>query len=163
MGCEKRGFEVAKQAIERPGQRLPPRDQNIVIAGQPIKGKKRRRHSFQPASCPVPRHCIADLAAGRESDTNGPRSGGCACRCRANFHRHACRDAAGTFRHSQEILAVFEAGDRLGASQDRVFGVGQADSLLRPWARRRDSTLRPPAVAMRALKPWRRLRTILLG
>jgi hypothetical protein len=39
----------------------------------------------------------------------------------------------------------------------------QADSLLRPWARRRERTCWPFFVDMRFLKPWRRLRTILLG
>jgi hypothetical protein len=39
----------------------------------------------------------------------------------------------------------------------------QADSRLRPFARREASTRRPAAVAMRARKPWRRLRTRLLG
>ena len=39
----------------------------------------------------------------------------------------------------------------------------QADSRLRPRARRALSTLRPPFVARRARKPWRRLRTSLLG
>jgi hypothetical protein len=39
----------------------------------------------------------------------------------------------------------------------------QAESFLRPRARRAAITLRPPTVAMRARKPWRRLRTILLG
>ena len=35
--------------------------------------------------------------------------------------------------------------------------------FLRPRARRRANTKRPPLVAMRARKPWRRLRTRLLG
>ena len=39
----------------------------------------------------------------------------------------------------------------------------QAESRLRPIARRFDSTLRPPTVAVRARKPCRRLRTSLLG
>lgn len=36
-------------------------------------------------------------------------------------------------------------------------------NFLRPLARRRLITLRPPGVAMRARKPWVRLRLILLG
>src|SRR5262245_30639462 len=39
----------------------------------------------------------------------------------------------------------------------------QALRRLRPRARRAARTLRPPAVARRARKPWRRLRTSLLG
>jgi hypothetical protein len=34
---------------------------------------------------------------------------------------------------------------------------------LRPFARRRLSTLRPPAVCMRFRKPWTRFRRIRLG
>ena len=41
--------------------------------------------------------------------------------------------------------------------------VVQALSLLRPRARRAAKTLRPPLLAIRARKPWRRLRTSLLG
>jgi hypothetical protein len=39
----------------------------------------------------------------------------------------------------------------------------QALSRLRPRARRAASTRRPPFLAMRVRKPWRRLRTSLLG
>src|SRR5437763_12265041 len=39
----------------------------------------------------------------------------------------------------------------------------QADRRLRPLARRAASTRRPPGVAIRARKPWRRLRISLLG
>jgi len=42
-------------------------------------------------------------------------------------------------------------------------GVCQALKRLRPRARRAESTRRPPVVAMRVRKPWRRLRTSLLG
>src|ERR1700752_1372702 len=42
-------------------------------------------------------------------------------------------------------------------------GPAQALRRLRPRARRAARTLRPPAVARRARKPWRRLRTSLLG
>ena len=53
--------------------------------------------------------------------------------------------------------------------RDRPFGRRlsrhevQALSFLRPWARRLRMTLRPPAVAMRARKPWRRARTSFEG
>src|SRR5262245_45886005 len=39
----------------------------------------------------------------------------------------------------------------------------QGQRLLRPRARRRLSTRRPPLVAIRARNPWRRLRRKLLG
>ena len=43
------------------------------------------------------------------------------------------------------------------------FNGNQADSFLRPRARRLRITARPPTVAIRARKPWRRARTRLLG
>jgi hypothetical protein len=39
----------------------------------------------------------------------------------------------------------------------------QAESRLRPLARRRAITRMPPLVSIRLRKPWRRLRTSLLG
>jgi hypothetical protein len=55
----------------------------------------------------------------------------------------------------------FRPPDRTG--KPRITSGRQAESLFRPWARRRDNTFRPPTVAIRARKPCRRLRTILLG
>jgi len=46
---------------------------------------------------------------------------------------------------------------------DLLRGQRQALSRLRPLERRAASTLRPPVVAVRARKPWRRLRTIFEG
>ena len=54
---------------------------------------------------------------------------------------------------------ALEKEPRIGAGTARL----QAESFARPCARRRARTLRPPLVAMRERKPWRRLRTILLG
>lgn len=68
MGREKRGFEVLKQPRKGPGQRLPPRDENIVIAGKPIKGKHSLGCLLQPPSGTVPLDRRADLAARSESD-----------------------------------------------------------------------------------------------
>jgi len=45
----------------------------------------------------------------------------------------------------------------------QISGAGQADSRLRPRARRRAITFWPPFVAIRARKPWRRLRTSFEG
>jgi hypothetical protein len=51
-------------------------------------------------------------------------------------------------------------GERNGGA---LPGSGQTARRLRPFARRRLSTRRPPLVAMRARKPWTRLRCRLLG
>jgi hypothetical protein len=50
----------------------------------------------------------------------------------------------------------------LGASGESP-AAPYAERRLRPRARRAAMTLRPPTVFMRDLKPWRRLRTSLLG
>jgi hypothetical protein len=56
---------------------------------------------------------------------------------------------------------------RKGARGERAIvetrGNDQTARRLRPFARRRLSTRRPPLVAMRARKPWTRLRCRLLG
>jgi hypothetical protein len=51
-------------------------------------------------------------------------------------------------------------GERNGGA---LLGSGQTARRLRPFARRRLSTRRPPLVAMRARNPWTRLRCRLLG
>ena len=163
MSREERGSEVANEAVERPSQCLPPRDENIVIARQPIKGKDRLRRRPQPPLGPIPGNCIADFAAGSEADA------GCAGGClggRAKLNGQAGGNPPDASCRSQEFWAFRQAPDRrhtLRLRDCRLFGVCQAESFLRPWARRRASTLRPPTVDMRALKPCRRLRTILLG
>jgi hypothetical protein len=53
--------------------------------------------------------------------------------------------------------------NELTLRQSRKWARPQAERRLRLSARRRRSTLRPPFVAMRARKPWRRLRMSLLG
>jgi hypothetical protein len=80
-------------------------------------------------------------------------------------HKPMRRGLAALCRHAQKIRATFEAGGERrgvkhagGAAGNRPADP-QADSRLRPLARRLASTLRPPTVAMRERNPWRRLRT----
>jgi len=63
------------------------------------------------------------------------------------------------------ILASTAAlGVVLDGSKSKTFrSFVYADRLLRPWTRRRFRILRPALVAIRERKPWRRLRTRLLG
>ena len=61
-----------------------------------------------------------------------------------------------TFRGGEEIAPLLQ-------TQNRAPAAAHAERRLRPFARRRASTLRPLWVAMRARKPWRRLRTRRLG
>jgi len=67
-----------------------------------------------------------------------------------------------------ELRLVGQAARAREASRDRraivtVRENGQTARRLRPLARRRARTSRPPLVAMRARKPWTRLRCRLLG
>lgn len=71
----------------------------------------------------------------------------------------------GTVENSFELCAVEQAQLLLEAcachASRELFA--QAESRLRPLARRRLSTSRPLRVAIRARKPWVRLRFRLLG
>jgi hypothetical protein len=66
---------------------------------------------------------------------------------------YACRVAAGLRASSIRKTAMGEAAPRQPYTVSR----------LRPFARLRASMRRPPTDFMRCLKPWRRLRTMLLG
>jgi hypothetical protein len=163
MGREECGLEVAKQFVERPGQSLPTRHENIVIAGQAIKRKKPSGCGFQPAARPVPGDRIADLPARGEAD---PYAAPGALQRGAELDGQPARDPPDAARGAQEFRPFFQTRDRrfrILALRPGISGNRQADNFFRPWARRRARTLRPPTVAMRARKPCRRLRTILLG
>jgi hypothetical protein len=62
-----------------------------------------------------------------------------------------------------KALRAQEAARRRGRSSGGSRRRGQTARRLRPFARRRLNTRRPPFVAMRARKPWTRLRCRLLG
>jgi hypothetical protein len=153
--------KILEQGIERSQKRVFSRDENIVIAGKPIKGKDRRSHGPEPPLGAIALDGISDLLARRKSHADATR----ACfgfRRRADFEGQRRQRAADTTGGTQEIGTFFQAIDPKAGAAGFV-GDAQAESFLRPWARRRARTLRPPAVVARARKPWRRLRTILLG
>ena len=67
-----------------------------------------------------------------------------------------------------ELWLVGESARARKARRYRTIGIlrrgnDQTARRLRPFARRRANTRRPPLVAMRARKPWTRLRCRLLG
>jgi len=103
MGREECGLEVAKQFVERPGQGLPARDENIVIAGQAIKRKKPLRRGFQPAARPIPGDRVADLPARGEAD---PYAAPCTFRRRAELDGQPVRDPPDAARGAQEFLPL---------------------------------------------------------
>jgi len=167
MGCGERGFEVRDQTLKWPGQSPPPRDQNIGAARQPIKGKHRLRHGAKTPARPISFDGATNLAARRKSH---PHYSARLLRHGSHFQGQSVGNAANTLGGAKKIGALFQAPERrlsldwrCGRRCGLAVGCGQAESFLRPWARRRASTLRPPTVAIRARKPWRRFRTILLG
>ncbi len=92
----------------------------------------------------------------------GARSGG----AWFGFQNKRGRRTSGPAPYSQEFSALSEGGEFHEwprRSNGSPKGLTQADRRLRPFARRRVMTFTPPAVRIRARKPWRLLRTILLG
>lgn len=157
MGCVKCSSQVLKQGVEATGQRLLPGDQNIVIARVPIKGKHGRSRGSEASFGAVSLDRSADLATCRETHPDLVFSG-LAGRRRAGLERQSARAFAHSTGGPQEVRPDLQAADQ----RFRTLSA-QAESFLRPCPRLRDRTLRPPLVAMRARKPCRRLRTILLG
>jgi hypothetical protein len=109
MGCGERGLEVRDEALKRPGQRLPPRDENIVVAGEPIKGKHRLGGGAKPPACTVPLDGATDLATGRKTY---PDCGVSLFRERRYFQGESGHDAADSFGGAKEIGALFQALER---------------------------------------------------
>ena len=142
-------------------QRRAPPDQDVVVAG--LQGGSGRQPDDvpQPAPYPVALHRITDLLRYRETDARRLvllAVGLTAARLhheRATGCPHATRGGKKVRPASQSLH-----GD-LRNDGEQV--PGQALSRLRPRVRRAESTLRPPFVAIRERKPWRRLRTNLLG
>ena len=139
---------------------------------------RREPHRFaKTPTCPVANDGVADLAGQREADPDR--------RPLCGIHLQAKRFAvpALTFAGANKIRATLEARDvcsgpsslnprvphraTLPLHRRRDHAIGwyrpQAESRLRPLARRAAMTLRPPTVSIRARNPWRRLRTIFEG
>lgn len=135
-------------------------NQDVVPARAPGIRQNLSSGGAQPALGAVARHGVADLArAGdAEADDFGRRLGGTAAL--ALKQKTGGAVSPGTCG-ADEIGAPGEPAE--GGRRRRSLASSQAQSTLRPRARRAFSTLRPPLVAMRARKPCRRLRTRLLG
>jgi hypothetical protein len=104
----------------------------------------------KPALHAVANDCTADLLGDSEADTDR----GIVIRTWPDKEHETRHGHAPARIRGKEFSAPYET-----AHDD----IAQAESLMRPRARRAASTLRPPTVAVRARKPWRRLRTRLLG
>ena len=109
MGGLERSGQVLEEAVETPRQRVPPGDENIVIALPAIKGKHGRSRGPQPPLGAIALHRVSDLAASRHTDSQTARL------C-AHFRR-------GTHLEGQRAFAAADAaGDaqEVGADPDAI-------------------------------------------
>ena len=146
-----------------------------------VVGRTSSAKGAQAPLGPVAGHGIANLAAGRESEANARAGGIALVKVPTHLHDHArlcrssprCRDGkkfrpprqSAKGRRSRVPFGIDGHAHLVSAGRwrRRRSPNGQALRRLRPLARRLARMRRPAAVAMRARKPCRRLRTILLG
>ena len=153
MNALERAREILDQSLERKLERGAPADQHIVVP-RPEPSRVRKPHDFpQPPPHPIALDRIADLLRHREPDPRWAIVG-----ARAGLQHERRPRGSGTRRGAEKVRPLpqfFHGSGQLAG--------GQALRRFRPRVRRALSTLRPPLVAMRLRKPWRRLRTNLLG
>src|ERR1700761_9138531 len=122
----------------------------MIGAGDAVGGKQCAAERAEAALHAVADHRIADLLGHRDAEAHRR----IAVVARAYQKHEAGHGPARATVRREEIRA---------APEDDVSVLAQAESDLRPRARRAARTLRPLGVAERVRKPWRRLRTRLLG
>jgi hypothetical protein len=154
MDTLERADKIFAQSCERLMKRGVAANQHIVASG-PEPSCVRKPHDFtQSPPHPIPLDCVADLLRYRKTDPGRPGVG-----TFAGLQHESRRGGPGARRDAEEVRPLPQSFHGSGPACLRA----QALSRLRPRARRALSTLRPPLVAIRLRKPWRRLRTNLLG
>jgi len=171
MDAPERLDQIRHQCGKSGIEGCPAGNQDIVEVASRVVTHNVADGSFEASFDTIALHRIPDFLA------DGKTEPGSAGRCALviltpGLKDEARRRKAGTFAYSQELRAAFE-GRNPSAGRPRRLHLccghapiryrPQADRRLRPFARRRARILRPPAVCIRLRKPWRRLRTILLG
>jgi len=109
VGCGERGFEVRNEAVKWSGQCLPPRDENIVVACQPIKGKDIFSRSAQTPFGAVALDRASHSAACRDANANGAVS---PVRGRAQLDGQSRCHEANTLGGAKKIGALFQTPER---------------------------------------------------
>jgi hypothetical protein len=107
MGLGQGGLQVVQKARIVAGQRARAGNENIVMAREPIKGKKRLRRSPKPPFGPVALDRAADLAGGGET---GPPIG---LAVGAKLKGDGAADLANAFLGAQEIGSFLQPIQRL--------------------------------------------------
>lgn len=167
--------EIGLDVVKRKRQCLIAPDENIVDARfGPAFAMEADRLAQSPAD-PVTDNRIADLLGHREATARLDRSATAFDRCCrlpiSSLQNEAAPSRPHPLGDSQKLGAFLQSFHLDTASakppvvtDSRVArGQDQADRRLRPRARRRARTRRPPTVWVRARKPWRRLRTSFEG
>ncbi len=152
------GFEVGEEGVECCAENLMARDDHIVMSQLCCHRRDLSHRLAQTPAHPVTLYRASGLFGDGEADPWG----GIGCvRAETGLQgEQGCRSAA-PFGGREKIAALEKSAE---SRLKRGFGQkAQAESFLRPCLRRLARTLRPPTVAMRERKPWRRLRTSLLG
>src|SRR5690606_20991836 len=162
---QQRAAGLAERGRGRLGGRWP-RHQDVVARRQ--ERPQQAEVVAQDAADAVAHHgAPVDLARNRQAQARDPVAGA------PVQGEQGQRDAASVAEDAVEVGARPDPRRRRearlihasggGTRSKRGPGTDQADRRLRPLARRRARILRPSAVAMRARKPWSRLRLRLLG
>jgi hypothetical protein len=148
------GDQIGKRQREGCG----PCDQYIIESRQrQVAG--RENCLAQPPPDAVALDRVAGLACDRDAEAGS--LSGFGLQALSRDQREGRAGNAPCLAQRKEILALAQPLRR--APNRCLLRRVQADRRLRPRARRAASTLRPPLVDMRERKPWRRLRTSLLG
>jgi hypothetical protein len=119
------------------------------------------KHLADPPLQAVSDHRASSLATHSDSEAGRPVA--------IAYEKHEARGSPLVTTAERQELPTATKPRRLGEAlalsgrHRGCFGGMETVSRLRPFARLRLRTLRPPGVAMRARNPWVRLRRVLLG
>jgi hypothetical protein len=109
MGRGERGFEIRHEILKSPGQRLPPRHKNIVVARQTTKGKHSLSRRAQAPFGAIALNGAADFAACGEAH---PDEVFCWFRQGTQFQCQSGHDPADTLGCAKEIGPPLQMLDR---------------------------------------------------
>lgn len=155
---------VVAKPIEGTCQRCQPCDDHIIVTWCGLAGEHSPSRLTKTATRTVAGHGFTNPPARRKPQTHLVARAWPGASLDHECRRHPALAGGGD---REELGTPFQADyarsrpPRLGAGT--VLADAQLDRRFRPLARRRAITRRPPTVAMRARKPCRRLRTMLLG
>jgi hypothetical protein len=158
-------FKIGKKCGKGPLGGGRARNQHVIHPRLVLIRQDLRRNGAQAAFGPIAHDRISDFATRSEAN---PHAATRTRRLQRGLqHQTGCDRLSAACRDPQKVFPDSQRLKFAGSSDlrpDTLFGYStQADSRFRPLARRAANTRRPAAVAMRARKPWRRLRTSLLG